>query len=159
MTRSFPIHQFTTRRRIEFADTDMAGIAHFARFFVFMETAEHELLRALGTEVHAEVDGMRIGWPRKATECEFLAPVRFAEEVRIRTRVVRKGRTSLTFEHLFEKDGEVVARGRMTSVCCQLDAPGGLRAVPIPALIADRLEEAPGVDRRRGDRPSRIGTG
>ena len=144
MSGPFPIHEHTTRRRVEFVDTDMAGIVHFARFLVFMETAEHELLRHLGTEVHAEVDGMKIGWPRKATECEYLAPVRFAEEVEIRTRVVRKGRTSLTFEHVFERDGEVVARGRMTSVCCQLDAPDGLRAVPIPAVIADRLEEAPG---------------
>ena len=143
MTTRFPIHEHTTTRRVEFADTDMAGIVHFARFFVFMETAEHELLRHLGTEVHAEVDGMRIGWPRKATECEYLAPVRFAEEMEIRTRVVRKGRTSLTFEHVFEKDGEVVARGRMTSVCCRLDGPDGLRAVPIPSPIADRLEEAP----------------
>lgn len=146
MTTRFPIHEHTTTRRVEFADTDVAGIVHFARFFVFMETAEHELLRHLGTEVHAEVDGMRIGWPRKATECEYLAPVRFAEVMEIRTRVVRKGRTSLTFEHVFEKDGEVVARGRMTSVCCQLDAPGGLRAVPVPDLIADRLEEAPELD-------------
>ena len=143
MSRPEPIHEFTTRRRIEFPDTDMAGIAHFARFFVFMETAEHELLRHLGMEVHAEADGMRIGWPRKATRCEYLRPVRFADEVEIRVRVARKGETSLTFEHVFEKDGEVVARGRMTSVCCQLDAPGGLRAVPIPAQIADRLTEAP----------------
>jgi len=143
MSSERPIHEFTTRRRIEFADTDMAGIAHFARFFVFMETAEHELLRHLGMEVHAEVDGIKIGWPRKATRCEYLRPVRFADELVIRVRVVRKGETSLTFEHVFEKDGEVVARGRMTSVCCQLDAPGGLRAVPIPAQIADRLTEAP----------------
>jgi len=141
----FPLHQLTTRRRIEFADTDMAGIVHFARFFVFMETAEHELLRHLGMEVHCTVDGMRIGWPRKATECEYLRPVRFADELVLRVRVLRKGRTSLTFEHVFEKDGEVVARGRMTSVCCQLDAPGGLRALPIPAQIADRLAEAPEV--------------
>jgi len=138
-----PIHELVTRRRIEFADTDMAGIVHFARFFVFMETAEHELLRHLGMEVHAEMDGMRIGWPRKASRCEYFRPLRFADEVVIRVRVARKGRTSLTFEHLFEKDGDLVARGSMTSVCCQLDAPGGLRAVPIPARIADGLTEAP----------------
>ena len=140
----FPIHEFTTRRRIEFADTDMAGIVHFARFFVFMETAEHELLRHLGMDVHSTVDGMKIGWPRKATECEYFRPVRFADEVVIHVSVLRKGRTSLTFEHVFEHDGEVIARGRMTSVCCQLDASEGLRAVPIPARIAERLVEQEG---------------
>ena len=41
------MHTFRTRRRVEFVDTDMGGIVHFSRFFVFMETAEHEFLEAL----------------------------------------------------------------------------------------------------------------
>ena len=36
---------FQTTRRIEFGDTDMAGIVHFANFFRFMEAAECEFLR------------------------------------------------------------------------------------------------------------------
>ena len=42
------MYELHTTRRIEFADTDMAGLVHFARFFVFMETAEHAFLRAAG---------------------------------------------------------------------------------------------------------------
>ena len=49
-------HEYHTRRRIEFVDTDMAGIVHFSRFYVFMEQAEHELLRSLGLSVHGGVD-------------------------------------------------------------------------------------------------------
>ena len=41
----------TTRRRVEFRDTDAAGIVHFSAFFVWMESAEHELLRAAGVPV------------------------------------------------------------------------------------------------------------
>jgi len=47
------MHEYRTRRRIEFSDTDAGGLVHFARFFVFMEIAEHELLRALGTITRA----------------------------------------------------------------------------------------------------------
>ena len=43
-----PSSSFTTRRRIEFADTDMGGIVHFSRYFIFMETAEHQFLESLG---------------------------------------------------------------------------------------------------------------
>lgn len=39
---------FQTSRRVEFCDTDMAGIVHFANFFRYMEAAEHELFRNLG---------------------------------------------------------------------------------------------------------------
>jgi tetratricopeptide (TPR) repeat protein len=37
---------FTTTRRVEFGDTDMAGIMHFANFFRFMEAAETSFLIA-----------------------------------------------------------------------------------------------------------------
>jgi len=42
---------FHWRRRVEFAETDMAGIAHFSSFVIYMEQAEHALLRSLGTSV------------------------------------------------------------------------------------------------------------
>jgi acyl-CoA thioesterase FadM len=54
------MHELRTRRKIEFADTDMGGIVHFSRYFVFMETAEHEFLDAIGTCVDVELDGRRV---------------------------------------------------------------------------------------------------
>jgi acyl-CoA thioester hydrolase len=137
-----PISTFRTTRRIEFADTDMAGIVHFARFFVFMETAEHELLRSLGAEVHMVHEDQEIGWPRRAASCEYFRPLRFGDEVEIVVRVTRKGRTSVTWESSFHHHGTLVARGEVTSVCCRVGLPGGPRPVPIPDVIADRLEEA-----------------
>src|SRR5688572_30626127 len=45
---------YKTSRRIEFRDTDAAGIAHFSVFFTFMEEAEHEFLRHVGLSVHVQ---------------------------------------------------------------------------------------------------------
>ncbi len=56
---------FTTRRFVEFVDTDMAGIVHFSAFFRYMEAAEHELLRSLGLSVHTKLaDDLVISFPR-----------------------------------------------------------------------------------------------
>ena len=140
-TPSYPVSEFHTRRRIEFADTDMAGIVHFARFFVFMETAEHELLRSLGAEVHMTHEGRDLGWPRVNASCEYFRPLQFGDQVDIVVRVVRKGRTSVTWQSSFYHDGDLVARGRVTSVCCFVDGPRP-EPTPIPPIIADRLEEA-----------------
>lgn len=137
------MHELRTRRRIEFADTDMAGLVHFARFFVFMETAEHELLAALGSPVHSERDGGSFGWPRVSASCDYLSPARFGDLLDIRVTVARKGRSSLTYAFEITRGGEAVARGRVTAVFCRLDGPDGVRAVPIPAALADRIEEAP----------------
>ena len=142
MSPDAPRASFTARRKIEFADTDMGGIVHFARFFVFLETAEHEFLEALGTPVIHERDGRRIGWPRVAASLEYRSPARLGDELVIELRVTRKGTKSLTYEFAVSAEGRPVAAGSMTSVCCVMDDPAGVRAVPIPADIADRIAEA-----------------
>jgi YbgC/YbaW family acyl-CoA thioester hydrolase len=137
------MHELRTRRRIEFSDTDLAGIVHFSRFFVFMETAEHQFLNALGTSVHAIVDGRRVGWPRLEASCEFLRSVRFEDELDIVLRVARKGTKSMTYTVEFLHRGEAVARGRIASVCCVLEEGEPPRSIPIPEELASRIEEAP----------------
>ena len=137
------MYEFKTERRIEFADTDMGGITHFSRFFVFMETAEHLFLEALGSSVVLEHDGNRIGWPRVAASCEYKSPARFGETIEIHVRVRRKGVKSMSYEFTFSRDGQELATGNMTSVCCVLDSPDGVRAIPIPSFIAEKIDEPP----------------
>ena len=141
MSHDAPRSSFTTRRKIEFADTDMGGIVHFARFFVFLETAEHQFLEALGTPVIHERDGRQIGWPRVSASLEYASPARLGDELTIELRVARKGTTSLTYGFAVRVGERAVANGRMTSVCCVMDDPEDVRAIPIPADIADRIAE------------------
>jgi len=137
------MHEFTTQRKIEFADTDMGGIVHFARFVVFMETAEHEFLGALGTSVSLELEGRKIGWPRVAVSCDYKSPARFGDVLEILVRVLRKGEKSMTYQFRFTNRGREIATGEMTSVCCVLEPGNEIRAVPIPSFVADKIQEAP----------------
>lgn len=133
------MREHTYRRRVEWADTDMAGIVHFARFFVFMETAEHRFREALGFPLGADSsNGASLGWPRVSAACDYRRPVHFGEELEIRTRVVEMGTTSLTFACTFTRGGTVVAEGRMTSVCCRLEPE--LQPAPIPEMMATAIE-------------------
>ena len=131
--------EYHTKRKIEFADTDMAGIVHFTRFFVFMESAEHAFLRSLGTSVATEWEGNKIGWPRLAASCEYLSPLRFEDEVDICLWVSKKGTKSLTYQFQFTRQGEAIARGQLTTVCCITNPGEKLRAIPIPDFIADQI--------------------
>jgi YbgC/YbaW family acyl-CoA thioester hydrolase len=135
--------EFRTRRLLEFEDTDTAQIAHFSRFYVFMEQAEHAFLRSLGFSVHMEWEGTKLGWPRVAAACEFLKPIRFEEELEVHLKVRRKGTKSMTYAFDFRLDGELIARGEMTTVCCAIAADGSLAGVAIPPPLADQLEEHP----------------
>lgn len=140
-----PVSEFRTQRRVEFADTDMARIVHFSRFFDFMEAAEHEFVRSLlgdGRQVHFEHEGHEIGWPRGRVQCEFHSPARLGDVVDIRVRVVRKGSKSLTYRFDLSVEGRRVAVGQITAICCRIGGPV-LKAVPIPSDLADRIQEAP----------------
>lgn len=144
-----------TRRRVEFSDTDLSGIIHFSRYPVFMETAEHHFLNAIGSGVHIEIDGQLVSWPRLSTACEFLRPVRFEDELEIRVLVLKKGRKSLTFGCEFFHDGRLVARGQMSSACCILVPGEPMRSIEIPASIAERIAEAPRKEREAWQPPIR----
>lgn len=138
------MHTFRTRRRVEFVDTDMGGIVHFSRFFVFMETTEHLFLEELGHSVDMELGGNRIGWPRVSVSCDYRSPARFGDVLDIELRVVRKGRSSMTYDFRFSvPDRGTLATGRVTSVCCRLEPGSPPSSVPIPAELAERIEEAP----------------
>jgi YbgC/YbaW family acyl-CoA thioester hydrolase len=134
------VREFKTRRKIEFADTDLGGIVHFSRYLVFMETAEHEYLDALGTSVHTVVDGETIGWPRVKVACEYQSPARYGDTLDITVRVKRKGRSSITYDIQFQVDGRKIARGEATAVRCRL-GPETI-SVAIPDELAAKIEEA-----------------
>ena len=88
----------------------MAGIVHFSRFFVFMETAEHEFLRSLGTSVTTELNGDIVSWPRLAASCEYLNPAKFEDELDIHLTVRRKGTKSITYQFVFTKGDVEIAQ-------------------------------------------------
>ena len=88
---------FYTSRLVEFADTDMAGIIHFAAYFRYMESAEHELLRSMGFSVYSEIDGVPVSFPRVAAACEFDSPSRCEDMLDIAVTVRHVGNTSVTY--------------------------------------------------------------
>src|ERR1051325_6981703 len=131
---------FRTRRIVEFGDTDMAGIVHFSQFFRFMEAAEHAFLRSLGFSVVMTWEGVRIGVPRVAASCDYLRPVRFADEIDIVVSVKKLGRSSVTYTFEFFKDAEEVARGEITAVFCRFQPGEKMKSIEIPLPIRAKLE-------------------
>lgn len=146
---------FNTRRRVEFCDTDTAGIAHFSSLIVYMEQAEHDLFRSLGLSVfpqHTNRDEPRqpgpdapipVTWPRVHISMDFLGPARFEDLLTIQVEVSRLGATSVAFEHKISGPNGDVAKGTSISVCCQIEseAPQKLTKRTIPDSIREKLSQ------------------
>ena len=56
--------------------------------------------------------------------------------------MLRKGRRSMTYGFTFRCDGERLATGRVTSVCCELGAEE-MCSIDIPDAIAAKIDQAP----------------
>lgn len=152
---------FSYRRRVEFRDTDAAGIAHFSVFFPMMEEAEHAALRHVGLTVMrpAEIVG-HLTWPRVAAHCDYLSAARFEDLLRIEVGVLRIGQTSVRYAFDFWRDPspgdaessaaehaaaehlapEHLATGQITAVCCLWTPGQPLQKQPIPSDVRAALQ-------------------
>jgi acyl-CoA thioester hydrolase len=121
-------------RRVEFVETDMAGIVHFSRFYIWLS-----IMQQLE-------DGTVIGWPRVSAQCRFESPARYDELITARLTIQRIGVKSLTFDVVFRRGERVLARGSMKTVCCRLRPGHELESLEIPALYLERIQEHREVD-------------
>ena len=131
---------FVTTRRVEFSDTDAAGIMHFAAFFRMMEQAEHDLLRSVGLSVVMHDSAGTISWPRVSAKCDFSAAARFEDVLQIEVGITRLGKRSVTYAHRFLLDGKELATGEVTAVCCRIKNGKPPRSIDIPAVMAKKLK-------------------
>jgi YbgC/YbaW family acyl-CoA thioester hydrolase len=124
---------FVTQRRVQFSETDMAGIVHFANFYRWMEEAEHEYFRSLGLSImHHQPDGTVLGWPRVSASCNYSAPAHYEETIEARLDVERVGMRSVTYVIEFWRGDVKLATGRMKTACCICHANGTLTSVDLP---------------------------
>jgi YbgC/YbaW family acyl-CoA thioester hydrolase len=133
--------RFTYSRRVQFVDTDMAGIVHFANFYKWMEEAEHAFFLSLGFKlIQRQPDGIVIGWPRVRCSCSFESPAFYDDVLEIDLDVTRVGVKSLTMSFLFRRGETRIALGELKTACC-LHHPGQpLQSIEIPPHYREKLE-------------------
>lgn len=140
--------QFRHSRRVQFYETDLAGIVHFANFFRYMEEAEHAFYRSIGFSVHKMVgqEGEEpVGWPRVHASADYRKPLKFEDEFVVELLVAAIGSKTIDYQFRFLGEGdELLATGKFTVICVRFEkAEERMRAVGIPDSIKSKIEVAP----------------
>lgn len=120
----------------------MAGIAHFANFFRYMEQAETDFLHTLGISVSWKDGEERLGFPRVSVSCDFKNPARFEDILDIAVTVEEVGRKSVRYRFDFSCEGKAVATGSVTTVFCRHTSDRGLESREIPLALRAKFEGA-----------------
>ena len=131
-----PVHEI--QRRVEFYETDMAGIVHFSNFFRYMESCEHAFIRSLGHELHGLIDEVETGWPRVHASCDYRAPAHFGDLLDIRLFIEEIRPRSIRYLFHIVCEDTLVAEGRLITTHVAL-TPDGIKAVALPAALREKL--------------------
>jgi acyl-CoA thioesterase FadM len=121
------------RRRIEWIDTDAAGIYHWTTTMRLAEAAEAALHTALG------IAGRTFGvTPRVRVAAEFHRPLRFNDPVELDFRVAAVGRSSVRYALTLTGPDGVAATGEITAALIDAESR---RATPWPDDMRRLLSE------------------
>lgn len=132
--------EYRFRRRVQFYETDAAGLVHFSWFFRYMEEAEHALWREAGLSIH-ERDG-EYGFPRVSTSFDFHSALRFEQEFDVCLRVAAITKKSIRYTCVMTDGDTKIATGTLVVVCVRRRPNGPMAAVEIPPVILARLQVA-----------------
>ena len=152
-------YEHTSTRRIEFSETDMAGLVHFSNFFRYMETAERDFFEAAGLDLIRTSPGELVGWPRARAECKFSAPVRFGDTIDIHLVVKAVKDRAIDFQfRIYRRDPDggstQAAKGHLTTVYTELTAEGALRSAELPEHVRAAIAVAPAEALKRRPAPA-----
>src|SRR4051812_15829993 len=130
-------YPFRMTRRVQFSETDVAGIVHFSNFFRYFEDAEHALWRDAALQIHAETSP--VGWPRVAASCQYHRPLRFEQEFDVAVQISEMTTRTIAYAGEITRNGERIATASWKIACVRLDA-GNMKSTDIPQDVAERLK-------------------
>ena len=133
-------YEFKLTKRVEFSETDAAGLLHFSNYFRYMEPARTEWLRALGVDQVKLLNVERRMFVVTETNAEFVAPAKFNDEVVVTARLTRLARATFDIEqniYLNGLQGTLLLRGGVKAAFLNADT---LRPMRVPASIFEDPE-------------------
>jgi acyl-CoA thioesterase FadM len=128
--------------QVRWSDADPAGIAFYPRFFEWYDLGCAALFESVGLPwpvIFPQYD--IVGVPIVESGSRFTAPVHYADRVRVRSAVAWVKNRTFRVEHEVYVRDTVCARG--FEIRAWVARPSAtrerLRAIPIPAEVAERL--------------------
>jgi acyl-CoA thioester hydrolase len=123
MISSHPQAVNETRLRVRYAETDQMGVVYHSNHFIWFEVGRVELLRQLGFSYRdmESKDGCFIAVAE--AKCRYRAPVRYDEEVLVRTELlnVRDSVVHFGYELRRAADSALLAEGETTHIVTDAD--------------------------------------
>ncbi len=133
---------FTYSTTIRLHDTDAAGVIYFASQFRLAHEAYETFMREAGSPLASLLKKGTVALPIVHAEANYSAPLRLGDELTIKLRLQRLGKTSFTLVSRFSANGKTT--GYVTTTHVAISKSTGHK-VQLPASlkkIIQRLRSA-----------------
>lgn len=128
--------------KVEFGETDMAGIVFYPNYFRWFDRSTHALLESINLPFLGLLEDQNLTVPLVNVGCRFSSPLRYNDKLRLVTKVVEVKERTFKLEHKLYKDEKLVGEGFEVRVLIRTDQQteeGGLVTANFPPEIAERL--------------------
>jgi len=127
-----------TQLRVRYAETDQMGVVYHSNHFIWFEVGRVELLRQLGFSYRDMESKGNCFFAVAEAKCRYRAPVRYDEEVLVRTQLlnVRDSVVHFGYELRRVEDGALLAEGETTHIVTNAEMK--ITVIPDPYMKAFR---------------------
>lgn len=123
------LHRYPVR--VQWEDTDAAGIVYYANYLRFIERGRSDLLLQQGISQRAVMDAEQgVAFAVRACSIEYLKPARLHEDLTVSTAITGLRGASLTLAQDVWRGEDLLARAEVKLAC--IDRDGRPRRVPPP---------------------------
>lgn len=118
--------------RVYYEDTDAGGVVYHGRYLGFFERARTEFFRERSLSVQQLHEEGTI-FPVVRMEIDFRYPARLDDVVRVESRILSSGNTSLTMQQQLYRahDNKLLTEAKVTLVCVNME----MKPKRLPATI------------------------
>jgi acyl-CoA thioester hydrolase len=123
--------------RVQWEDTDAAGIVYYANYLRFIERGRSDLLLSHGIDQRGLIESdTGVAFAVRACNLDYLKPARLHEELIVTTSMTELRGASLTLGQEVWRGADLLVRAEVKLAC--IDSKGRARRVPPPiaALFA-----------------------
>lgn len=126
-------------RPVRFEDVDAAGLVFFARFLGYCHEAMEHFFAGVPGGYVGLITKRKIGFPAVHVVCDFRAPLRYGDTMRIAVTVPKVGTSSCTFRYAVTRAADGVDVATIEHVVVATDL-ATVTKIPLPDDARKLLE-------------------
>jgi acyl-CoA thioester hydrolase len=110
------VNEFFLEKKIYYHDTDCGGVIYYANYLKYLEEARTEAFSTLGIGPQKWLEAGII-FVVAHVDIDYKSPGRYADKIKVISRIEKIGRTTIYFNQEVKKDATILIQANVVLAC------------------------------------------